>query len=129
MVPDGIDDLLGNEPEVVGITSPTPEVYDLDSEADLVKLKNSSNDNGLGHPMKTKDEKEVVVDPRYYFATKRMGPNRKEIAYYPKTGEVTDTATKKVLMKLNPNMTKLHVYLQLRDYGIAKRSPQTLKGM
>jgi hypothetical protein len=139
---DPSDFLLGDEPEVVGLT-PTPNIYDLDEPTDKLKLYHSPQelaklikldlDRGDGQPMKTKTEKDVTVQNKYYFATKRLGGgDRAVLAYNPKTGEVTsipESGRGKTLMKLQPNLPEFQVYMQLRDYGIAKRNKKIQKGL
>ena len=133
------DDVLRSTEPEVNVKPSELEIYDLDTPSDKLKLYNNpseladlinknNNDDGEGRQMRTKTEKEILLDTKYYFTTKHLGPNRKVIVYNSKTGEVSDAKSKRVLFKFPKNLPQLQVYYELRDYNVIRRNRKLQHG-
>ena len=134
-----IDDVLSNTGLEVNVNPSELKIYDLDTPSDRMKLynnpselsdlfKKNNNDDGEGRQIRTKTEKDINLDTKYYFTTKHLGPNRKLIVYNYRTGEVIDVNSKKVLFKFEKRLPQLQVYYELRDYGVIKRNRKIQHG-
>lgn len=133
------DDVLRSTEPEVNVKPSELKIYDLDTPSDKMKLYNNpseladlinknNNDDGEGRQMRSKIEKEIVLDTKYYFTTKHLGPNRKVIVYNYRTGEVSDVSSKKVLFKFEKKLPQLQVYYELRDYGVIRRNRKIQHG-